>query len=54
MPLIYLLLSRHLEIFQICRTAIVDDNELWGAGISIEYVFDAVDLRLGELKGINQ
>ena len=50
----YLLLSRHLQIFAVCRTIAVDDNELWDAGRSMERVFAAVNIRHDELQGIQR
>lgn len=51
MPLMYLLLSRHLQVFAVCRTVEVDDNELWDAGRSMERMFSAVNIRHDELQG---
>ena len=51
MPLLYLLLERHLSLFKVCQSRVLHPEELWDAADTIVWVFDAVRLRYGELKG---
>jgi hypothetical protein len=32
LPVMYLLLKRHFEIFRVCQTRVVSPDELWDAG----------------------
>lgn len=50
-PLTRLLLERHLELFQLCKTRVVNDYELRDAADTIEWVYDAVWYRHKDLKG---
>ncbi|KAL6299183.1 hypothetical protein BKA93DRAFT_612607 [Sparassis latifolia] len=51
-PLIYLLLKRDFEIVRLCRTKVIDRNELRDCADSLKWVFDAVQARYDELKDI--
>ncbi|KAJ7216565.1 hypothetical protein GGX14DRAFT_696336 [Mycena pura] len=50
LPVLYLLLERHLKIFHICRDHVIHPNELRDAADTTEYVFDAVNARLEVLR----
>ncbi|KAI0744888.1 hypothetical protein C8Q76DRAFT_663578 [Earliella scabrosa] len=52
MPLIYLLLTRHLQLFTIAKAQPIHENELWDAGRSLERVFSAVNARHDELEAL--
>ncbi|KAF8208355.1 hypothetical protein K438DRAFT_1813864 [Mycena galopus ATCC 62051] len=51
-PVMYLLLKRHFEIFRVAQTRTLDLEELWDAGDTMEWVFDAVIDRLELLQSI--
>jgi hypothetical protein len=42
----YLLLERHFEIFRVCQTRTVHPDELWDAADTLQWLFDAVNIRL--------
>ncbi|KAJ6610468.1 hypothetical protein B0H10DRAFT_411247 [Mycena sp. CBHHK59/15] len=52
LPLIYLLLERHFEIFRLCQTRTVHPDELWDAADTLQWVFDAVNDRFTLLQSI--
>ncbi|KAJ7099683.1 hypothetical protein C8R44DRAFT_716668 [Mycena epipterygia] len=52
LPLIYLLLERHFEIFRLAQTHTVHKDELWDGADSLVYVFDAVEARVELLQSI--
>ncbi|KAF7341977.1 hypothetical protein MVEN_01784700 [Mycena venus] len=52
LPVMYLLLERHFEIFRVCQTRTVHPDELWDAGDTLQYVLDSVLLRLQTLQSI--
>lgn len=51
MPLMYLLLHRHFEIFRLGRRLILSSEELWDAANSMNWLFDAVIERHDDLSG---
>ncbi|KAJ7757039.1 hypothetical protein B0H16DRAFT_1885755 [Mycena metata] len=52
LPLLYLLLERHFEIIRLCQTRIVHPDELWDAVDTLEWVGDAVRIRMDDLQTI--
>ncbi|KAJ7115485.1 hypothetical protein C8R44DRAFT_984151 [Mycena epipterygia] len=46
LPLVYLLLERHFEIFRVCRKRTVHPDELDDAAETVALVFDALDTRV--------
>ncbi|KAJ7031624.1 hypothetical protein C8F04DRAFT_1110026 [Mycena alexandri] len=52
LPVFYLLLERHFEIFRLCQTRIVHRDELWDATDTLQWVGDAVQVRVEELQTI--
>ncbi|KAJ7777866.1 hypothetical protein DFH07DRAFT_796416 [Mycena maculata] len=52
LPLVYLLLERHFEIFRACQTHIVDADELADAYDTMQYAFDVVHERVAVLQAI--
>ncbi|KAJ7326377.1 hypothetical protein DFH08DRAFT_941029 [Mycena albidolilacea] len=52
LPVMYLLLERHFEIFRVCQTLAVSPDELWDAGDTLLYVFDPLYDRLATLQSI--
>ncbi|KAJ7757035.1 hypothetical protein B0H16DRAFT_1721499 [Mycena metata] len=52
LPVFYLLLERHFEIFRLCQTRIVHPDELWDAVDTLQWVGDAVPVRVEELQTI--
>ncbi|KAJ7507291.1 hypothetical protein B0H11DRAFT_197898 [Mycena galericulata] len=52
LPLLYLLLERHFEIFRVCQTRTVHPEELWDAGDTVQYVIDSVNDRVSLLQSI--
>lgn len=50
LPLIYLLLKRHFEIFRICQKHVTHSDELWDAADTVLWIGDAVDDRVSMLK----
>lgn len=45
------MLKRDLEIFRVCRKVVTHPDELWDSADTIDYVMDAVKLRVRELTG---
>ncbi|KAJ7597218.1 hypothetical protein C8J56DRAFT_1021519 [Mycena floridula] len=52
LPLIYLLLKRHFEIFRVAQKRILHPDELWDAADTMEWVFKAIDERVETLQAI--
>ncbi|KAJ4475478.1 hypothetical protein J3R30DRAFT_3375675 [Lentinula aciculospora] len=52
MPFIYLLLKRHLKVFYIARTHVLDPEEFGDLTSSLENVFSALDERIASLEAI--
>ncbi|KAF7366517.1 hypothetical protein MSAN_00909000 [Mycena sanguinolenta] len=52
LPVLYLLLERHFEIFRVAQTHTLHADELWDAADTVEWVFDAVNLRVELLQSI--
>ncbi|KAF8516788.1 hypothetical protein JB92DRAFT_2909192 [Gautieria morchelliformis] len=52
LPLLYLLLKRHFEIFRISQTRITHPDELWDAADTIMWVISAVYERVNVLQSI--
>ncbi|KAF7292835.1 VPS13 domain-containing protein [Mycena indigotica] len=52
LPMIYLLLEKHLEIFRVCQTRVVHADELWDAADTVSWVLGAVATRLELLRSI--
>ncbi|KAJ7628581.1 hypothetical protein FB45DRAFT_1079676 [Roridomyces roridus] len=52
LPLIYLLLERHFEIFRVAQTRRLHNDELWDAVDTLQYVFDSVQTRVAMLQSI--
>ncbi|KAJ7785322.1 hypothetical protein DFH07DRAFT_976101 [Mycena maculata] len=52
LPVIYLLLERHFEIFRVCQSRTAHSDELLDAADTLEWVFDAVNDRLFNLQSI--
>ena len=48
----YLLLQRDAELFEKAKTTILNKDELWDSADSILWVYDAVDARYTDLKGL--
>ena len=53
LPLLYLLLSRDLQVFRSCQTKYVSPEELIASWHSLEIVFEEVDQRYRHLKGMH-
>ena len=51
MPMMYLLLSRHLQLFRVAQTQILADDELSDAADSFVWINDAMEYRVQDLKG---
>ncbi|KAJ3543517.1 hypothetical protein NM688_g5844 [Phlebia brevispora] len=51
-PLLYLLLKRDIEIFEVAKTKILHKDELWDSADSILWVYDAVWARYRDLKAL--
>ncbi|KAJ6511394.1 hypothetical protein C8R47DRAFT_732752 [Mycena vitilis] len=52
LPVLYLLLERHFEIFRVAQTRTLHADELWDAADTVQWVFDAVNARLELLQSI--
>ncbi|KAJ6481736.1 hypothetical protein C8R45DRAFT_1002875 [Mycena sanguinolenta] len=52
LPVLYLLLERHFEIFRVAQTHTLHAEELWDAADTVEWVFDAVNERVELLQSI--
>ncbi|KAJ7057115.1 hypothetical protein C8F01DRAFT_1372411, partial [Mycena amicta] len=52
LPVMYLLLKRHLEIFRVCQTHSIHPDEFFDGADTMEYVFQAVRDRLELLQSI--
>ncbi|KIK64541.1 hypothetical protein GYMLUDRAFT_416337 [Collybiopsis luxurians FD-317 M1] len=52
LPLLYLLLKRHLKAFYLARTHILDPEEFWDFTASLQNVFMMLDDRIGSLGAI--
>ncbi|KIK51733.1 hypothetical protein GYMLUDRAFT_120582, partial [Collybiopsis luxurians FD-317 M1] len=52
LPLLYLLLKRHLKIFYLARTHIIDGEELRDSITSLQNVFIVLDTRMKKLEAI--
>lgn len=50
-PLLYLLLERHMRIFEIACIEILKDDELEDAAFSLYYVIEQVAERMSSLAG---
>lgn len=51
MPLLYLLLKQHFEVFRLCRAYIVHENEIPDMTDTLQWVLDEFQIRLKDLKG---
>lgn len=51
MPLLYLLLCRDFDIFRLCQTVAVHEDELWDSTDTITWILIAVNLRHNDLEG---
>ncbi|KAJ7846349.1 hypothetical protein B0H14DRAFT_934544 [Mycena olivaceomarginata] len=52
LPVMYLILERHFEVFRLCQTLAVSPDELWDAGDTLHYIFDLLHDRLNTLRSI--
>ncbi|KAJ6588466.1 hypothetical protein B0H19DRAFT_1099542 [Mycena capillaripes] len=52
LPVTYLLLERHFEIFRVGQTRALHPDELWDAADTLLWVFDAVNARIELLQSI--
>lgn len=51
MPLMYLLLNRHLQIFQICRLRVVQKQDIQEAKDTLYWIYDAHRSRALDIGG---
>lgn len=49
--MLYLLLKRDIEIFEVAKTKVLHKDELWDSADSILWVYDAIWQRHKDLKG---
>ncbi|KAF5349374.1 hypothetical protein D9757_014225 [Collybiopsis confluens] len=51
LPLIYLMLKRHLEVFYLAQAHVIHDEEFWDLSASLRNVFTMLDDRIKSLEG---
>ena len=51
-PLLYLLMKRDLNLFELAKTRVLHDEELWDSADSITWVYEAVRVRMNDLRGM--
>ncbi|KIK51274.1 hypothetical protein GYMLUDRAFT_208804 [Collybiopsis luxurians FD-317 M1] len=52
LPLLYLLLKKHLQVFYLAQTHILDNEELWDSITSLKNVFEVLDNRIRNLTAV--
>lgn len=51
-PILYLILLRHANMIKLAKTVVLDDREFLDASSTLNHIFDAVHIRLGDLEGV--
>ena len=53
LPIMYLLLSRDLDVFRVAQDQVLDEEELDDASSSFWWILDAAEARTNDLKGLS-